>query len=55
MIYTLTRFVRIPYALDYCRMGWMPLPTLAGTYHGNFSVHMAWLCDCAPAKLKEAA
>lgn len=31
--------------LDYLKLGWLPLPTLEGTHHGEWSVHMVWLCD----------
>lgn len=43
---TIHKWVRIHHALDYCRAGWMPLASLAGTAHGRWSVHMCWLCDC---------
>lgn len=32
--------------MDYVKMGWLPLPSLDGTHHGDWSVHMAWICDC---------
>jgi hypothetical protein len=41
------RFVRQPRALDYVRLGWLPLPDLYGTNHGVWSVLMRWSpCDC---------
>lgn len=44
---TLHRYVRIERVDDYLRMGWLPLDTLAGTVHGQWSVHMAWIqCEC---------
>ena len=48
MIFPLHRYVRIHQAEDYLRLGWLPLPTLAGTPHSTWSVHMAWLCGCEP-------
>lgn len=43
----LHRWVRLAYATDFLLAGWVPMPTLDGTNHGEFSVHMIWLCDCA--------
>lgn len=40
------KWVRIPEAMDHVRLGWMPLDSLCGTYHGQFSVHCVWLCRC---------
>ena len=40
-------YVPISIAMDYVLLGWLPLTTLAGTPHGRWSVHMAWICDCA--------
>lgn len=40
------RLVRHEDALDFCRVGWLPLPSLDGTCHGQWSVHLAWLCEC---------
>lgn len=51
----LHRFVRIPEVEDYLRAGWMPLPSLAGTVHGLWSVHLVWLCDCEPFELLSPA
>ena len=48
MIGSIHRFVRFHQAEDYLRLGWLPLPSLRGTHHGDWSVHMAWLCDCPP-------
>jgi hypothetical protein len=46
----LHRYIRIPEAMDWLRLGWMPLPSLAGTSHGRWSVHCVWICGCsAPA------
>lgn len=45
---TTHRWVLIRNAMDYCRAGWMPLPSLDGTGHGQFSVHFIWLCPCQP-------
>jgi hypothetical protein len=46
MIAKLHRFVRLAVAEDYLRLGWMATQALRGTYHGQYSVHMVWLCDC---------
>lgn len=43
---TFHRYVRFEYVEDYLRLGWMALPTLVGTHHGRYSVHMAWICGC---------
>lgn len=43
---TFHRFVvhhRVP---DYLRCGWMALPSLERTHHGQWSVHCVWLCPC---------
>ena len=46
-------FRMVPHHLaeDYCRLGWMPTPALAGTIHGEWSVLMIWLCDCRSFRL----
>lgn len=31
---------------DSIRIGWVPLPDLDGTTHGQWSVLMMWLCAC---------
>jgi hypothetical protein len=46
MIITFHRWAKLGRADDYLRLGWLPLPTLNGTPHGEWSVHMAWLCAC---------
>ena len=43
---TIHRWAKLYQAMDYCRLGWMPLPTLNGTPHGHWAVHMIWLCSC---------
>jgi hypothetical protein len=48
MIARINLMVRIDQAMDYCRLGWMPYPTLEGTHHGAWSVHVGWVCDCIP-------
>jgi hypothetical protein len=40
------RWVRHELAMDYIRLGWLPLPTLQETPHGQWSTHLAWLCPC---------
>ncbi|WBU27630.1 hypothetical protein OOZ54_13250 [Rhodopseudomonas palustris] len=40
------RWVRIEDVPDYLLLGWIALPTLQGTPHGEWSVHCAWLCSC---------
>ena len=57
MIAAIHRYVRFYRADDYLRLGWIPLPTLADTPHGQWAVHMAWLCGCdpvEPAAMREA-
>lgn len=51
----LHRFVRHADALDYCRLGWLVLPSLDGTHHGAWSVHCVWLCACDPVVPREAS
>jgi hypothetical protein len=43
------KYVRFAEAEDYLRLGWAPTAALGGTGHGEWSVLMAWLCDCRPA------
>jgi hypothetical protein len=50
MIARLHRFVRLAVVEDYLRLGWMPTQALRNTYHGQYSVHMVWLCDCEPRR-----
>lgn len=45
---TVHRWAPLALADDYVRLGWLPLPTLAGTPHGLYRVHVAWLCSCQP-------
>lgn len=49
------KWVRHQQALDYCRVGWMPLPSLDGTHHGEWSVHMIWLCRCPVVQPRSSA
>lgn len=42
------RFVRHHDALDYLRLGWIPRATLDGTTHGQWSVHVEWICPTCP-------
>ena len=42
----LHRFVPVDRVIEFVRLGWLPLPTLAGTHHGEFKVHVVWLCCC---------
>lgn len=42
----LGRWARLHDLDGFLRLGWLPLPTLAGTYHGHFAVHVVWLCAC---------
>jgi hypothetical protein len=32
--------------MDFVRQGWLALPTLDGTHHGEYRVHLVWLCCC---------
>lgn len=50
MTHSLHRFVRHYAALDYLRLGWLVLPSLDGTSHGQWSVHCVWLCSCKPVE-----
>jgi hypothetical protein len=36
--------------MDYVRLGWLPMPTLKGTVHEAYSVHMIWRCCCGKAE-----
>lgn len=40
---------------DYLRLGWLALPSLEGTSHGQWSAHLVWLCECKPTEPVEAA
>lgn len=40
------RFIPLTRVPDYLRLGWLALPTLEGTHHGFWSVHLVWLCGC---------
>ena len=44
------RFVPVAKAMDYVRLGWLPLPTFAGTHHESHKVHVVWLCSCGERK-----
>lgn len=39
-------YVRHADVPSYLLMGWLALPALEGTHHGQWSVLMQWLCDC---------
>ena len=41
-------FVRHSAADDWIMLGWLPLPDLDGTHHGDWSVLMKWCCECKP-------
>lgn len=43
------RYIPLALAGDACRLGWLPLPGLIGTHHGNWSVLMEWICPVCPA------
>lgn len=49
-LYSTHRWVRHHEAMAYCALGWLPLPGLRDTYHGQYSVHMVWLCECRPVE-----
>lgn len=40
------KFVRHHDAIDHLRLGWLALPDLDGTSHGQWSVLCVWLCSC---------
>jgi hypothetical protein len=42
----LHRFVPVGKAMQWVRLGWLPLPTLADTHHADYRVHVVWLCCC---------
>jgi hypothetical protein len=48
MIATYHRYAPIHQAEDYLRLGWAPRPSLRGTHHEEWAVHMVWMCDCPP-------
>lgn len=39
-------FVRHADIEDRLRLGWVHVPGLEGTHHGQWSVTMEWLCQC---------
>lgn len=47
-------WVPMSQAMDYVLLGWVPLPSLDGTSHGQWAVHMAWICECEAPFLSEA-
>jgi hypothetical protein len=50
------RWVRHHMAEDYLRCGWVAQTTLEGTTHGEWSVHVCWICTaCAPVEPKRHA
>ena len=51
----LHRYAKISEAMDYVLLGWIPLPSLRGTHHESYAVHMAWLCDCEAIEPKKKA
>ena len=40
------RYIVHSRVLDFLMMGWMALPSLCGTPHGDHAVHMVKLCGC---------
>jgi Bacterial dnaA protein helix-turn-helix len=42
------RYVTHARADAYLRLGWMPTTSLEGTYHGQWSVLMKWICPSCP-------
>jgi hypothetical protein len=40
------RFVSRGHAMNFVKLGWLPLPSLVGTVHEEYRVHIAWLCCC---------
>ena len=40
------KFARLHAVEDHLRLGWAVTQALRGTYHGQFAVHMVWLCAC---------
>lgn len=49
---TFHRFVRHHAVMSYLQLGWLALPSIDGTTHGQWSVHCVWLCSCKPAEPK---
>lgn len=39
-------FIRLVDMPDMLRLGWLPLPGLQGSPHGNWSVLAEWVCSC---------
>ena len=46
------RYCRIPYMADWLALGWLPLASLHGSHHGDWSGHCVWICDCPAPALK---
>ena len=46
----LHRYVPVGKAMEFARLGWMPMPTFQGTVHEAYSVHMIWRCCCGTAE-----
>lgn len=49
----LFRYIRRRRVPAFIASGWIAHPALNGTHHGDWSVLMEWLCDCAPAEPSE--
>lgn len=43
---TVHRFVPITRVEAWIKLGWLALPSLEGTHHGCFKVHITWRCCC---------
>jgi hypothetical protein len=43
---TIHRFVSHRSAMRFVQLGWMPLDSLQGTHHGEYRVHLVWVCCC---------
>lgn len=50
MIVRLHKFVRHHAVEDHLRLGWVMTAALCGTWHGQYSRHMIWLCACRPVE-----
>lgn len=49
------RLCRIPKMPEWLALGWLPLQSLDGTHHGEWSVHCVWICDCKPPVIENEA
>lgn len=46
-------YVPLNLADDFLKCGWLPLDSLHRIHHGQYAVHMKWICQCSVPNPKE--